>query len=81
MQLGSHAIAALMDDRLREAIGFPDPPRAIKRAVTGALRARARALRRLPPRHKPKLRTELRHRTYPQGYEIEALGPVPPDAA
>ncbi len=31
--------------------------------------------------HKPKLRTQLRHRTYPRGYEIEALGPMPPDAA
>jgi len=80
-RLGSHAIASLMDDRLREAIGFPDPPRAMKRAVAGALRARARALRPLPPRRKPKLRTELRHRTYPQGYELEALGPVPPDSA
>jgi hypothetical protein len=38
-------------------------------------------LRLLPPRRKPKLRTELRHRTYPQGYEIEALGPMPPTAA
>jgi hypothetical protein len=38
-------------------------------------------LRRLPPRRKPKLRTELRHRTYPQGYEIKALGPMPPTAA
>jgi mpaB/rubber oxygenase-like protein len=79
-RFGSHAIAALMDERLREAIGFPDPPRAIKRAVEGALRARAWALRPLPPRRKPKLRTELRHRTYPQGYAIQALGPLPPDS-
>jgi hypothetical protein len=80
-RFGAHAMAALMDERLREAIGFPRPPRSIERAVEGALGARARALRLLPPRRKPKLRTELRHRTYPDGYVIEALGPIPPDAA
>jgi hypothetical protein len=80
-RLGAHAIAALMDDRLREAIGFPRPPRAIAQAVVQGLRARAHTLRLLPPRRKPKLRTRLRHRTYPQGYVIEALGPMPPDAA
>jgi hypothetical protein len=76
-RLGAHAIAALMDDRLREAIGFPRPPKPIARAVEGVLGVRAKALRLFPPRRKPKLRTELRHRTYPQGYLIEALGPKP----
>jgi mpaB/rubber oxygenase-like protein len=75
-RLGAHAIAALMDDRLREAIGFPRPPRALVRAVEEGLRARARASRMLPARRKPKLRTQLRHRTYPHGYAIEALGPA-----
>jgi hypothetical protein len=80
-RLGAHAISALMDDRLREAIGFPHPPHPIGRAVEGALRARGRAIRLLPPRRRPKLRTQLRHRTYPSGYVLEALGPMPPDAA
>jgi hypothetical protein len=80
-RLGAHAIAALMDDRLREAIGFPRPPEALARAVEGSLRARARAVRLLPPRRKPKLRTQLRHRTYRDRYVIEVLGPMPPDAA
>jgi len=78
-RLGTHAIAALMDDRLREALGFPRPPRALTRVVTAALRARAAAVRVLAPRRKPKLRTQLRHRTYPDGYGIEALGPPPAD--
>src|SRR5215213_4900648 len=73
-RLGSHAIAALMDDRLREALGFPRPPRAFVRSVRGGLRARSLAVRVLPPRRKPKLRTTLRHRTYPDGYVVEALG-------
>jgi ER-bound oxygenase mpaB/B'/Rubber oxygenase, catalytic domain len=80
-RLGSHAIAALMDERLREALGFPRPPRALVRAVESGLRARALAVRMLPPRRRPKLRTELRHRTYPGGHRIEALGPMPPDVA
>ena len=42
-RLGAQAIAALMDDRLREAIGFPRPPRAIVRAVEGGCSAPARA--------------------------------------
>jgi hypothetical protein len=77
-RLGGHAISALMDDQLRDAIGFPRPPRAFVYAVEGALRARGLAIRLLPPRHKPKLRTQLKHRTYPHGYTIEALGPMPP---
>ena len=78
--LGAHAIAALMDDRLREAIGFPRPPCALVRAVEGALRARSRVVRALPPRRKPKLRTRMRHRSYKNGWRLEALGPMPPDA-
>lgn len=80
-RLGAHAIAALMDDRLRDALGFPRPPRALARAVEQGLRARALAVRMLPARRRPKLRTQLRHRTYPNGYRIEALGPAPADAA
>jgi hypothetical protein len=78
-RLGSQAIAALMDDRLREALGFPRPARSIARAVEGGLRTRALAVRMLPPRRRPKLRTSMHHRTYPDGYRIEALGPPPAD--
>lgn len=80
-RLGAHAIAALMDDRLREAIGFPRPPRPVVRAVEGALRARSRVVRMLPPRRRPKLRTKLGRRSYRNGWRLEALGPMPPDAA
>ncbi len=79
-RLGAHAIAALMDDRLREAIGFPRPPRAMIGAVERGLRARARAVALLPPRRRPKLRTRMTHRSYKCGWRLEALGPMPPDA-
>jgi len=80
-RLGAHAITALMDDRLREALGFPRPPRPVVRAVEGALRARARAVGVLPARRRPKLRTRLRRRSYRNGWRLDALGPMPPDAA
>jgi len=69
------AIYALLDDPLREAFGFPPGPRWTRWLVPVALRLRARLLRFLPARPRPRLRTELRHRTYPAGYTIEQLGP------
>jgi hypothetical protein len=30
----------------------------------------------LPARRHPRLRTEMRHRSYPDGYRIEELGPA-----
>jgi hypothetical protein len=80
-RLGGHVISALLDDRLRQALGFSRPPRAVVRTVEGALRVRARVVAMLPPRRRPKLRTELRHRSYADGWKLEALGPMPPDGA
>jgi hypothetical protein len=74
-RLGQRAIHALLDDRLLDAFGFPHPTRAERRAVEAALRTRARVVRLLPPRRKPRLRTELKRRSYPSGYRIEELGP------
>ena len=79
-RLGAHAIAALMDEPLREALGFPAPPRPLARTVALALRGRGLAVRLLPPRRRPKLRTQLRRRSYKTGWRLEALGPMPPDA-
>jgi hypothetical protein len=74
-RVGRPLLASIMDEPLLEAIGFDRPPRAARVLVEAALRARARAVRLLPPRRRPKLRTELRHRTHPAGYRIEELGP------
>jgi len=76
-RLGARAIYALMDDSLLDAFGFPRPHPALRRALESALRLRARALRLFPPRRRPVLRTEMRHRSYPGGYAIEELGPPP----
>ena len=70
------AIHALLDDRLIEAFGFQRPSPLMRRLVPGALRLRARWVRLLPPQKRPRLRTEIRHPTYPDGYVIEELGPA-----
>lgn len=69
------AIYALLDAPARRAFGFPDPSPLISALVMAAMRARAVALRVLPRRRRPSLRTAMTHPTYPKGYEIETLGP------
>jgi hypothetical protein len=69
------AIYALLDDRLIEAFGFPQPSPLMRWLVPAALRLRAGYARLLPPRKKPRRRTEMGHPTYPEGYVIEELGP------
>ncbi len=70
------AIYAMMDEPLIEAFGFPRPSRFLRGLVNGALKLRGWLVRWLPPRKKPRLRTELGHHTYPaKGYVIEQLGP------
>ena len=76
-RVGARAIHALLDEPLLEALALPRPTIAERRAVETALRARARAVRLLPPRRRPRLRTALRRAAYPAGYRIEALGPPP----
>jgi hypothetical protein len=73
--LARPAIYALMDDSLIDSFGFPRPSPAMRRLVDRSMRLRAWCLRRMPPRRRPRLRTELRHRSYPGGYRIEDLGP------
>jgi hypothetical protein len=68
-------IYAMLDEPLREAFGFPKPPGYVYPMAAGMLRLRARALRLFPPRKKPSLYTEQRHRSYPHGYAITDLGP------
>jgi hypothetical protein len=75
---GARAIYALLDDVLLDALALPRPTPAERRAVEGALRLRARAVRLLPPRRKPRLRTKIPRRSYPRGYRIEELGPAAP---
>ena len=76
-RLGERAISAILDDPLLDAVGFARPSRAERRAVAAALRFRSRASRLLGQRRSPRLRTRMRRRSYPHGYELETLGPPP----
>jgi hypothetical protein len=76
-RLGARGVCALLDEPLLTALHLPRPSAAERRAVEGALKLRARAIRLFPPRRRPRLRTELPRRAYPHGYRIEELGPPP----
>jgi hypothetical protein len=80
-RVGERAIAALLDPRVVEVLGLPRVTAAEGRTSEAALRLRGRVLRALPPRRRPKLRTPIRRRSYPDGYRIEELGPPPSAAA
>ena len=69
------ALYAMLEDPVIEAFGFPQPSRPMRWLVPATLRLRGRLLRWLPPRRRPRLRTEMKRPTYPAGYTIERLGP------
>jgi hypothetical protein len=77
-RLGARAISALLEPTLVDALGLDPVTPMERRAVHAALRARAHAVRLLPPRRQPRLRTALARRSYPNGFAIEELGPPPP---
>jgi hypothetical protein len=74
--VGRPLVHALLDDALLDALGFPHPSPRVRALAEAGIRARSRAVRFLPPRRKPRLRTLEKHRTYPHGYELEQLGPL-----
>ena len=78
-RLGEPALHALMDERLLQAFGFPEPGERMRRLVSRALRLRSRVVQRLPERTTPRLRSRMRHRSYPDGYRTNELGPPPAD--
>ena len=67
-------IAGLLDEPLRDAFAFP-AANAIAGLTRVAMKVRAVALRLLPKRRRPRLRTQMIHRSYPNGWKIEELGP------
>ncbi len=69
------AIYALLDRPLLDAFGFPQSNPFMRFIVPRILRLRGWAAGFWPPRKQPRLRTRVRHPSYPEGYVIEALGP------
>ncbi|MEX0882405.1 MAG: oxygenase MpaB family protein, partial [Cyclobacteriaceae bacterium] len=64
----------LMDQPLRWAMGFPDPPSLLEFMVHKTMKIRARLLRFFPEKSKPNLGTARKRESYPSGYWIEELG-------
>lgn len=79
--LGQPFVYALMDERLCTAFNFPPPSSALRGFVERMLRLRARAVRWLPERRQPLLRSSLPHRSYPHGYRTAELGSSPTQAS
>lgn len=73
--IGAPFVHALIDDRLLHAVGLPIPPMWMRRMVEGSLKLRGHAMRTLPGRKSPRLLTQMKNRTYPNGYaSVEQLG-------
>ena len=69
---------ALMDEQLRAAFGYTAPPRPVVAAARAGLRLRGRLERLLPARRTPVHARDLpRIRSYPGGYDVDALGTFP----
>ncbi|MGW8376677.1 oxygenase MpaB family protein [Streptomyces sp. ODS28] len=75
------ASKALLDDSLVRAFRYAPPSPALRSAARGALRARAKCVRLLPPRRKPhfaRQNPEIKgYPGYPVGYRIGDLGTFP----
>ncbi len=72
------AVYALMDRPLLDALGYPEPPIWLRRAVECAVRLRGRAAGLLPDRRRPRLRTKRKVASYPDGYRLDDLGSAEP---
>ncbi|MFK8844405.1 oxygenase MpaB family protein [Streptomyces sp. Ac-502] len=72
------ASMALLDDALLNAFRYERPGPAVRAAVHGALRLRAKSVRLLPPRRRPHYaRQNPEIKGYPNGFTIADLGTFP----
>jgi pimeloyl-ACP methyl ester carboxylesterase len=72
------ALLALLEPDLVAALGYPAPPRWLRRFVPAALAVRARLLAWfVPPRRRPVRLTQRPRPGYPHGYRIAELGTFP----
>ena len=72
--LGKPFINAMMDAPLCEAFGFYKVPDQFQHFVKNSLKLRGKLLRYFPERRHPRLGTQFKRQTYPEGYQIEELG-------
>lgn len=68
-------VQSLFDERAIAAFGWSNPPLWLRSVTGNILQWRGRLIRLLLPRQKPDFYTDSELRSYPQGYEMEDLGP------
>lgn len=68
-------VYAMLDERMRDAFGFPHPPQLLTSIVETSLKMRGQLLRLFPPRKQPAFLTDASQRSYPNGYHLTDLGP------
>ena len=68
-------VYAMLDERMRDAFGFPHPPQFFTWIATTSLKMRGQLLRLFPPRKQPSFFTDSHQLSYPNGYQLTDLGP------
>ena len=68
-------VKAMMDTPMREALGWSCPPSLVKWGVRQSFRWIRKSLKWLPRRRRSQFLVDAPNITYPQGYELEKLGP------
>jgi hypothetical protein len=76
-RLGRPLVHTLFDQPLLDALGLAHPPPRLRAAAERAVRMRSRIVAPLPARRRALLRTLEPHRSYPDGFELERVGPQP----
>jgi hypothetical protein len=70
------AMRALLDPPLLEAFDFKPAPAWVRQGVERAVRLRSRLAHTLVRRKEPLLRTSMKPRSYPEGYDVTKIGPA-----
>ncbi|WP_193517710.1 oxygenase MpaB family protein [Nocardiopsis kunsanensis] len=69
---------ALLEERLIEAFDYPRPSKAWRATTNGAMKLRAKVVRRMKPREEPRwARMSPNVRSYPDGYDPSRIGTFP----
>ncbi|MFJ9567913.1 oxygenase MpaB family protein [Streptomyces fuscichromogenes] len=76
MKLARQVVDALVPEHMRRALDLPRPGHTAQYAVDMILRARKGLTRHLPPSTEPASLAFFAERSYPNGYEIEQVGPA-----
>jgi hypothetical protein len=67
--------SALLDEPMRSALGWPESPKVMKRAIALGLKSRSAIAHWFPDRRTPDFFADQRQRSHPKGYQLEDIGP------